>query len=169
MFSLTSFTPAAEPPQPNDWTQWRPLLGKWTATGTGKPGDSTGEISFALELHDRVIVRKSHSDYPAAADRPAFSHDDLMIIYQEEGKNGYEANYYDSEGHTIHYTAEFSKDGANLVFLSSPVPSRPSFRLTYTWSKPDEVKIKFEIALPDKPKDFKTYVEGTAHRAGAAG
>jgi hypothetical protein len=42
--------------------------------------------------------------------------------------------------------------------------SGPVFRITYIKINIDEIKIRFEIAPPDKPGNFKVYAEGTAHR-----
>ena len=150
--------------QPNDWSQWRPLLGKWKASGAGKPGEGAGEFSFTLELQDRVVVRKSHTDYPASSDRPAFAHDDLMILTRtNEGK--VRADYFDNEGHVIRYSGDVSQDGKVLTFTSDTTPGQPAFRLTYTLAGAGEMKIRFEIAPPGKPGEFKTYVEGTARKS----
>src|SRR5437016_11763920 len=49
------------------WDRWRPLVGHWQAAGKGTPGE--GGFSFAFDLQNKVLVRKSHSDYPAAKGR----------------------------------------------------------------------------------------------------
>lgn len=56
---------------------WGPLLGTWVAEGNGAPGSGAGTFSFALDLQKQVVVRKSHTEYPATAEREAFAHDDL--------------------------------------------------------------------------------------------
>jgi hypothetical protein len=115
-------------------------------------------------LQGKVLVRKNHADYPATKDRPAFSHDDLMVIYREaEGARAC-AIYFDNEGHVIHYNASLSEDGTTWVFLSDPTPSAPRYRLTYTKEKNGMLGIKFEIALPGKPDAFSTYIEAQARR-----
>jgi hypothetical protein len=47
------------------------LLGEWEASGGGKPGEGTGSATFALDLQDRVIIRTSYAEYPAASTAPA--------------------------------------------------------------------------------------------------
>jgi hypothetical protein len=64
----------------------------------------------------------------------------------------------------IRYTAKFSPDSKTLTFVSDPAPSQPNFRLTYLKNPDDTLGIKFEIAPPGAPDEFKVYVEGSAHK-----
>src|SRR5262249_18499781 len=59
------------------------LLGRWVADADQQSPGVTGWSTFEREAQGRVIVRKNHAEYPAANDRPASSHDDLMVIYTE--------------------------------------------------------------------------------------
>jgi len=153
----------AEPPGIT-WDQMRPLVGQWKASGSGAPGQGEGKFSFAFDLQNRVLVRKSHTDYPAAQGRPAFAHDDLMVIYLDEASHKLRADHFDNEGHVIRYAADISQDGRVITFVSDPAPSQPRFRLTYTARGNDKMDIKFEIATPDAPDKFKVYVEGSASK-----
>jgi len=145
-----------------DWSKWQFLIGSWNAAGRGDPGEGAGGFSFAFDLQKRVITRKSHTDYPATGNRPAFAHDDLMIIYLAGAQ--FRADYYDNEGHVIHYAIAFSNDGQACTFVSDAAAAQPRFRLTYTQMKDGQVAVKFEIALPNDPEKFKVYVEGTAQK-----
>jgi hypothetical protein len=49
-----------------------------------------------------------------------------------------------------------------VVFVSDGLQSAPRYRLTYTGTGKDQLKIKFEVAAPNK--DFTTYIEATARR-----
>jgi hypothetical protein len=140
------------------------LVGNWTAEGGGSPGQGSGGFSFEPELQTRVLVRKSHTDYPAVKDRPAFAHDDLMIIFRdpdERAEGAVRAVYFDNEGHMIHYLVTMFGD--RVIFTSDPAEHGPHFRLTYERVNGDELRVKFEIAPPGK--GFATYVEGVAKRA----
>jgi hypothetical protein len=44
------------------------------------------------------------------------------------------------------------------------VQGQPAYRLTYTADAADELAIKFEIAPPDKPGQFATYITARATR-----
>jgi len=146
------------------WDKWQPLIGTWKAEGKGNPGQGVGTFSFAYDLQKRVIVRSSHTDYPASEGRPAFAHDDLLIIYADEASHRFRGDYFDNEGHVIRYSAEFSPDGKSVTFLSDPAPSQPVFRLSYSMADPSVLGIKFEIAPPNAPDQFKVYVEGSARK-----
>jgi len=155
---------ATQQPAPTaDWSAWQFLMGAWVGEGDGAPGQGQGGFTFAFDLQKRVLVRKNFASYPATKDRPAFTHDDLMVVYQEAGKPA-QAIYFDNEGHVIHYSIEFSKDGDSVIFLGDPSPSAPRFRLTYVKSGSDALGIKFEIAPPGKPDAFAPYINARVHR-----
>jgi len=84
-----------------------------------------------------------------------------MIVYADEQKV-FRADYYDNEGHVIRYAVDFSADGNTCTFVSDASVSQPRFRLTYRNVRGGQIAIKFEIAPPKQPNDFKTYVAGTA-------
>ena len=146
---------------PPNWDRWQFLIGEWTGEGGGEPGQGAGGFSFKPDLDGRVLIRKNHSDYPAAKDKPAYHHEDLMIVYPD-GPTGH-AIYFDNEGHVIHYGIEFSGDGA-IILTSAAQASAPRFRLTYTKLSADKVGIRFEIAPPGKPDAFAPYIQATARR-----
>jgi hypothetical protein len=154
---LLSITVAAQQPPAKSWwdADWKFLVGEWVS------GQGGGWARFQSELQNRVLVRTDHSEYPATKDRPAFAHDGLMVIYAEPGGH-VRADYWDNEGHAIRYTA--TSDGKRAVFVSDAVANQPRYRLTYTATSPGEVTVKFELAPPDKPDQFRTYVEATTRR-----
>jgi hypothetical protein len=155
----------ADAGSPNDtWSALRALVGTWEGVGGGAPGAGGGEFSFKPDLGDQIIVRKNHTEYPAAEGRPAAIHDDLMIAYQDDSSRAVHAIYFDNEGHVINYAVESSPDGKTVTFLSDPQPGAPRFRLTYEMKANGEVSIIFSIAPPGKAESFKTYLEGKAKR-----
>lgn len=154
---------AQQSAKPANWEAWQFLLGEWEGKGGGAPGEGSGGFTFALDLQKRILVRRNHSDYPATNKQPAFSHEDLMVIYQEADKSA-RAIYFDNEGHVIHYNVEFSPDQNSLVFLSEASPSAPQFRLTYSKAPRNSLAIKFEIAPPGAPGRFSTYLEAVAQK-----
>ena len=148
-----------------DWSAWQPLLGEWVGEGGGGPGEGAGGFTYAADLQGRVIVRRNFADYPAANGRPAFSHNDLMVIYQDPS-GVTRADYWDNEGHVIRYGASWSADGRTLTFVSDPAPGSPRFRLiqALAGARADTMAIRFEIASPARPDSFATYIEARAHR-----
>jgi hypothetical protein len=148
---------------------WAPLsflLGEWIGEGGGGPGQGTGGFSFTVDLQEKILVRKNHAEYPATKDRPAYSHNDLMIIYPQPGGNRLRGMYFDNEGHVIDYAIEPSEDRSAVQFRSEASSSSPGFRLTYEKTGTDTLTLKFEIAPPGKPDAFTAYIEATARRVG---
>jgi hypothetical protein len=156
----------AETAAPDPWAGWKFLIGEFNAgDSSGVPGQaSSGGFTLAPELNGNVLVRKNHAEYPATKDHPAFTHEDLMIVYREGGAT--KAIYYDSEGHVIHYVVNLSGDGRQIVFLSEAGGGGPQFRLTYRDAGSGAVSVLFEMAPPDKPGQFSKYVEAVVRRKG---
>jgi hypothetical protein len=148
-------------PQIN-WDGFKFLMGEWVGEGTGAPGEGTGGFTFSFELQNTILVRKNYANYPATKDRPAFRHDDLMVVYQEMGKT--KAVYFDNEQHVINYSVSLSNDSNSVVFVSDAIPSAPRFRLTNTKAGMDKITITFEMAPPGKPESFTRYIEAAARR-----
>ena len=148
----------AQQPQRPDWSGFKFLIGDWIGEGTGAPGEGSGTITFYLALDDQILVRKNHTEYPAANGRPAFTHNDVTIHYREN--NSVRAIYFDNEGHTINYSAAFSPDSSLLILTSDINLSAPRFRFTYEKIEKGKMKVTFEMAPPGKPDEFKKYVEG---------
>jgi hypothetical protein len=135
------------------------LIGEWVADGPATAG--SGHFEFTRDIQGNLIVRRNHSESPAASDRPVANHDDLMVIYREGG--GTRAIYFDNEGHVIRYTVEAGGPDA-VTFVSEPAAGAPRFRLSYKKLPDGRVGGKFEIAPPGKAEEFKTYLEWTAKR-----
>jgi hypothetical protein len=141
-----------------DWGAAQFLVGQWKGKGGGKPGHGVGAFSFAEDLQGKVLLRKSYSEYPAANGRAAFRHEDLMVVYKEDG--ALRAMYFDSEGHVIRYGV-MGVDGG-VAFVSDGPESAVRYRLSYLWREGGEVTVRFEVAPPGKA--FGVYVEGVAQR-----
>ena len=153
LFFLVSFSFAQ---QNSKWANWSWLMGEWKGEGSGQPGQGGGAFSFTNDLDGNILVRKSHSDYPASGSKPAVEHDDLMIVSLDITDNPTKAIYFDNEGHTINYSITYAPN--TIVLISDKIPNVPIFRLTYTSLEDQTVNTKFEMSQ-DGVK-FMTYIEG---------
>jgi len=144
----------------DDWGPAQFLIGDWVGEGGGGPGQGGGAFSLAPDLQGKVLVRKNYAEYPAADGRPATRHEDLMVIYRDQPTGQLRAIYFDSEEHVIQYAVTAADKG--VVFTSDGPPTAPRYRLTYTPSGANAVKIKFEVSAPGK--DFTAYIEASARR-----
>ncbi len=138
------------------------LIGEWEATGGGQPGQAAGLASFTPELQGKILVRRSYAEYPASKDKPAYRHDDLLIVYGDPGNKSKHAIYFDNEGHVINYTVATSADGCTISLLSAPEESAPGYRLTYLEKSANQLDGKFEVAAPGK--EFATYLQWSSRR-----
>jgi hypothetical protein len=163
LLSMTSLLAQQSTTDPR-WAPLGFLIGEWVGEGGGAPGQGSGGFSFLPDQDGRILVRKNHADYPATKEKPAYSHTDLTIVYQESGETKLRAIYFDDEGHTIHYAVEPLAEVNGVQFLSDASPSQPRYRLTYRKTGDDQVAIRFEIAPPGKPEGFSTYIDATARR-----
>jgi hypothetical protein len=143
---------------PPDWSAWRPLAGEWVADVDPKDG-ATGAFSLVPELQGHVLVRRNFAQYPKGHPR-AGRHEDLMVVYHAGPAT--RADYYDSEGHVIHYGV--TVEGRRFLFVSDLAAGQPRFRLTYVLTSPSTVALTFEVAAPGKPDAFAPYITATAHR-----
>ena len=132
------------------------LIGDWVGEGDGKPGESSGAFSFALDLDKKIAVRKNHADLKNGV------HDDLMIAYPDPAGKSLRAIYFDNEGHVIHYLVEGTPNGVR--FTSDPAAPGPRFRLTYAKTGEKTISIQFDMAPPGKPDAFTPYLTAGARR-----
>ncbi len=146
-----------------NWEAWKFLLGEWEGEHTGNPGEGTGTFSFNFDLDNNILVRKSHTVFPATPEREGYAHDDLIIIYTEY-TGEHRAIYFDNEQHVIHYAARVSPDQATITLESDPIPGMPQFRFTYTKTGENKVYARFEMTPPGQPGAYFTYLEGASTR-----
>lgn len=156
---LDAQTPASQ--MSDKWTDWKPFLGEWQGVGSSNVGQGSGGFSFEPELQGTVLVRHNYAQYPATKEKPAYRHDDLMVIYSGADKNVH-ADYWDNEGHVIRYNVDVLD--SKLVFTSDAAQPGPRYRLTYIKTGEDALKLTFEIAPAANRDAFKTFIEASARR-----
>lgn len=140
------------------------LIGNWTGEESGNPGAGKGYFSFKYSLDSNVVIRESHVEFPQSSERPAFRHDDMLMLYRESSNTYNRAIYFDNEQHVLHYTIKIAEDNKSIVFNGVQTAGEPVFRLTYKVVDENRVYVSFEFAPPDKPEEFKIYLEGISSR-----
>ncbi len=146
--------------QSSGWDKWNWLIGNWQGEGSGQPGEGGGFFSFDFRLDNKILERKSHSEYPATDKKPLIIHDDLMIVYQDYSGNPSKAIYFDNEGHIINYTISYSDK--SIVLTSDKIPNVPLFRLSYFLLDNETINTKFEMS--NDGLNFMTYIEGKSKK-----
>jgi hypothetical protein len=146
--------------KPPAWDKWQWLVGEWLGEGSGIPGQGSGSFSFRFDLDNNILVRKSHSEYPAERGKPLVVHDDLLIVYADAAGVPARAIYFDNEGHVIQYGLRCAD--REIVFTCEKTPGMPVFRLTYT--RLDDDTVNTEFAVSQDGEKFSTYVAGKSRR-----
>ena len=158
---LAASTGSSAPP--DNWARFRFLMGDWITDGSGG-----GTFSFVPDLQERVLMRRSRSEYEKEIkvrkkiQRTTMVREDLMVIYPAERNKPFRAIYFDNEGQVIEYAVTTAKD--RVTFLSQPSGSTARYRLSYRRAAKDKLGVKFEISSSGRDEDFKPYLEGTARK-----
>lgn len=142
------------------------LVGDWVDDRrSGEPGTATaGGESWRVDLGGQVLIRMGWCEFPATTSRPAFRHEDLLILYPE-GDDAMRGIFWDNEGHTIHYPNVTMQPGGKGIMLSSErsVPG-PRQQLLYDFAEPDRLAAVFSLLVPGSP-DFRPYLTWTSRRS----
>ena len=151
-------SPAAE--VPDVWKPFQFLMGDWVGTGSEKSNQGAGEFSLKFDLDKKILVRKNWAKLGQGAKQPSSGiHEDLMIIYPQQGTHPFRAEYFDNEGNVIHYGVSLRE---HVALFESGESASPRFRLTYELNPDGTLHINFAIASPGKP--FQTCLSGVAKR-----
>jgi hypothetical protein len=153
----------ADAQQPANLDSLKGLIGKWAGEGTSEVGAGGGYFTFEAGLRDRILIRKNRAEYPATKDHAAVVHEDLMVVYVDATTKQLRGFYCDTEGNTINYLITIG--GNTITFLSDARDPGPRYRLTYIMTAPDQIALTFEIAPPDKPDQFRKFLDGKVKKA----
>jgi hypothetical protein len=85
-----------------------------------------------------------------------------MVVYKNQEGNPAKAIYFDNESHVIRYNITYAD--RKIVLTSEPNPATPRFRLVYELLEDSLVNIRFEMAMPNAPEEFKLYLEGRSRK-----
>jgi hypothetical protein len=146
----------------SEWTKWNHLIGEWVGEGNGEPGKGNGSFSFKTDLNGKIIMRKNHTVFPESEKSKELIHDDLLIVYHQAEGAPEEALYLDNEGNTIKYMVSYAEKA--IILTSEKSADKPRFRLSYETIDAKTVIVKFEMASPQAPDQFRIYLAGKAFK-----
>jgi hypothetical protein len=149
--------------KPDPWASLRFLVGAWEAKTTGGVAQAqvSGGYAFRLELRDHVLARHSRGNGCKAPDDFDCQHGDLLYIYPAATGQGFQAIYFDNEGHVLRYDLSTPKVNS-VVLVTDPAQPGPQYRLSYELVD-GVMSGKFELKLPGQP-DFTSYLEWSGKR-----
>ena len=143
------------------------LEGTWAAKATGADGVTVnGSYTFVPELKGAVLARHSTTD-PRCRGPVTFdcAHTDLLYVFQDVPGQPLQAIYFDSEGHTLHYTVS-TPSPTVAEFLTEASQTGPQFRLVYE-RKGDVLAGKFQLRPPGGG-EWRSYLEWSGARVTTA-
>jgi hypothetical protein len=137
------------------------LIGTWE----GASAVTRGVDSFERILGGRILRRTAHATVLGNDGKPVGSMETLMTIHADPAGPGLRAEYFDSDGHVIHYKTAALVPGERVQFVSDGTDPGPMFRLSYLLQGGDRLHVKFEMSPPGHPDAFALVAEGDATRA----
>jgi hypothetical protein len=157
---LVAQTPAN--PAPDPFTPLAFLEGTWNANVRNNAAIKlAGRYSFVRELDGHILARHATNDPTCKA--PAnfdCAHSDLLYVFQDAPGSALKADYFDNEGHVLHYDVS-NPTPTSVVFLSAPGPG-PQFKLSYELSA-GIMTGKFQLHMPGQ-SEWHTYLDWSGGR-----
>jgi hypothetical protein len=142
------------------------LVGEWRdESRSGEPGTATGGgESWRLALDGQILVREAWCEYPATAKRPAYRHEDLLVVFVDTDSE-VRGVFWDNEGHLIRYReVDADPDGKGVGLVSDPSAPGPRQWLQYRFEAPDHLSAVFSLHGPGAP-GFVPFLRWTSVRA----
>lgn len=153
--------------QDSVWLPFKNMIGKWSGTSEGQPGNGTYERSYEIVLNKKFIEVKNKSTYPPSTNNPKGEvHEDKGFISYDKARKTFVLRQFHIEGFVNQYKIEsISPDGRTIVFISEAIENIPAgfrARETYQIISNDEFTETFELAEPGK--EFELYSKAVLKR-----
>ena len=153
--------------QPDPWQPLRPLVGEWSGTSTGRPGEATVTRSYAFVLGGRYLHETSVSVYaPQERNKTGERHEHWGMFSFDGTRKTLVLRHFHIESFVNTYRHAVVEGRPQLVVFESE--SFENFsnswkaRETYEFINPDEFVETFELAAPWK--EYEVYSRATLKR-----
>lgn len=146
--------------QDSVWLPLKFMIGTWTGTSEGQPGNGKYERSYTFALNKKFIEVRNKSTYLPSKENPKGEvHEDHGFISYDRVRKTFVLRQFHMEGFVNQYKIEsISSDGKTIVFISEGIENIPAgFRAkeTYQITNENQFTEVFELAEPNK--DFELY------------
>jgi hypothetical protein len=159
VMAIASTAVAQQAPGPDRLAPISSLIGKWTGTSEGQPGNGTVEREYEPALGSRFIRVRNRSTYPPQEKNPkGETHEDEGFISFDNARKRLVFRQFHVEGFVNTYVQQADAAAGTVVFVSEAIENiPPGFRAreTYILRSVDELEEVFEIAEPGK--EFELY------------
>ncbi len=168
---LLAATAAAQAPatRPDPWARLRFLVGDWTGTATGEPGEGTVTRRYEFILGGKFLYERNTSTYPPQEkNKEGETHEHWSILSYDKARHTFIFRQFHQEGFVNEYALDDSASTpAKLVFAHERIENIKGpwrARETYDIISPDEFIETFELAPLDQP--YAVYTRNHFTRAG---
>jgi hypothetical protein len=145
---------AAQAPQDN-FAVVAPLLGKWTGTSEGQPGNGTVERDYERVLGSRFIRARNRSTYPPQEKNPKGEvHEDEGFFSFDRARKLLVFRQFHVESFVTTYVQDTDSKPGTVSFTTESIENIPPgwrARETYLFDGSDEFEEIFELAEAGKP------------------
>ena len=159
MFAIAPPLFAQQPSTPDPLAPIAGLIGKWTGTSEGQPGNGTVEREYERALGSRFIRVRNRSTYSPQAKNPkGETHEDEGFFSFDRSRKRIVYRQFHVEGFVINYAQELDAKPGGVAFTSEAIENIPAgyrARETYVLHGPDEFEEVFELA--ESGKEFEVY------------
>jgi hypothetical protein len=159
---------ASQTPPPTDaLTLLAPLVGRWTGTTEGQPGNGTVEREYARILNNRFLEVRNRSTYPPQEkNKQGETHEDVGIFSFDSARKRIVLRQFHAEGFVNQYVLDPANSAGRLVLVTEAIENIPPgwrARETYILTGADQLEEIFELAPPGK--EFEAYSRSRLTRA----
>ena len=155
LVALVSTTSGGQQTSPESLAPIAPLLGRWTGTSAGQPGNGTVERDYERALGGRFIRVRNRSTYPPQEKNPkGETHEDEGFFSFDRARKRLVLRQFHVEGFVNTYVQDVEATPGTLSFTSEAIENIPAgwrARETYVFHGPDELEEIFELSEAGKP------------------
>lgn len=149
-------TPAvAQQPSQDNFAVLAQLVGKWSGTSEGQPGNSTVERDYERVLGGRFIRARNRSTYlPQEKNPKGERHEDEGLFSFDRARKRIVFRQFHVEGFVNTYVQDMDAKPGTVSFTTESIENIPAgwrARETYLFHGPDEIEEVFELAEAGKP------------------
>lgn len=160
LLAATSVSRSAEEARPDPWAPVRFLVGQWSGTSNGVPGEGTVVRTYELVLNKRFIYERNTSTYLAQQKNPKGEvHEHWSMLSYDRLRKRLVLRQFHTEGFVNQYVFDPTESSGNkLVFASEALENLSSdwrAREIYERAGENEFTETFQIAEPGQA--FETY------------
>lgn len=131
------------------------LVGKWSGTSEGQPGNGTVERDYEYALGSRFIRVRNRSTYPPQEKNlKGEKHEDEGFFSFDRARKAIVLRQFHVEGFVNTYLQDLDAAPGTIQFTTEAIENIPAGyrgRETYRLLGPDEIEEVFELAEPGKP------------------